>query len=94
MTAPARSDDRTAEIRELVRDYILEEFLPGERREALTDTTPLITGGILDSIATVKLVSFLEDRYGVRFQAHEMGADHLDTLRAIAATVEAKLPRS
>ena len=94
MDARDAGDGRTSEIRETVRDYVLEEFLPGERREALTDTTPLITGGILDSIATVKLVSFLEERYGVRFQAHEMSADHLDTVADVATTVAEKLPRS
>jgi len=79
------------EIKAAVKDYILDEFLPGEDPDDLTPDTPLITGGILDSIATVKLVGFLEDRFGVRFQAHEMSADYLDTLDEIAAAVESKL---
>ena len=41
-----------------VKGFILKEFLPGESPEQLTDSTPLITGGILDSIATLKLVAF------------------------------------
>jgi len=79
------------EIKAAVKDYILDEFLPGEDPEALTTDTPLITGGILDSIATVKLVGFLEDRFGVQFQAHEMSADFLDTLDEISGVVESKL---
>ena len=80
-------------IRETVRSFLLEEFLPGEDPAELGDSTPLITGGILDSIATVKLVAFLEKEYGVEFQAHEMSADHLDTIASIADLVQAKLPR-
>ena len=34
----------------------------GEDPSELTETTPLITGGILDSFATMKLVMFLEER--------------------------------
>ena len=53
------------EIREAVHAYILRHFLPGEDPDELTDQTPLITGGILDSIRTLKLVVFLEDTFGV-----------------------------
>jgi len=47
------------EIRQTVKSYILKEFLFGENPDELTDSTPLITGGILDSIATLKLVAFM-----------------------------------
>jgi acyl carrier protein len=73
-----------------IRDYILEEFLPGENPSALTDTTPLITGGVLDSLASVKLVAHLEERYGVVVEAHEMTADYLDTVDSIAQLVQSK----
>lgn len=74
-----------------VRDFVLEEFLPGEGPEALEDATRLMTSGIVDSIGTIKLVSFLEERYGVYFEAHELSADHLDSVEAIVRTVESKL---
>lgn len=82
-----------AAIRDAVREYILTEFLPGEDPQALTDSTPLITGGILDSIASVKLVSFLEERYGIRFEAHEVSVDFLDSIDRISETVERKLQK-
>lgn len=73
-----------------IKTYVLNEFLPGEDPDELADDTPILTGGILDSISTVKLVAFLEERFGVTFHAHEMNADYLDTLTDIAQTVEAK----
>ena len=73
-----------------VHDYILREFLPGEDPEELTDSTPLITGGILDSIGTLKLVVFLEDRFGVSIEAHEAAADQLDSISLIADLVSRK----
>lgn len=78
------------EIKRAVREYILAEFLYGEDSVELDETTPLVSGGVLDSIATVKLISFLEDTYDVRFQPHEMGAKHLETLDLIASLVESK----
>ncbi len=78
------------EIKASVKDYILTKFLPGEDPNLLEDSTPLITGGVLDSISTVELVSFLEEQFGVEFEAHEMSADYLDTLDTIASTVQSK----
>ncbi len=78
------------EIKANVKQYILDKFLPGEDPALLENTTPLITGGVLDSISTVELISFLEEQYGIEFGAHEMSADYLDTLDQIAATVQSK----
>jgi acyl carrier protein len=78
------------QIEKTVHDYILDEFLPGEDPAELTPQTPLITGGILDSISTLKLVVFLEDRFGVTVEAHEAGVDHLDSIERIIKLVERK----
>jgi len=74
-----------------VKDYILREFLPGENPAALTDSTQLITGGILDSLATLKLVSYLEEKYKIQIEAHEADVEHLNTLTNIAELVHAKM---
>ena len=81
----------TQETKEIVKGYILEEFLPGENPAELTDSTPLITGGILDSLATIKLVVFLEERFQIQIEAHETMADYLDTVDDIAQLVSSKI---
>ena len=79
------------DIKQDTKGYILEEFLPGENPAELTDSTPLITGGILDSLATIKLVLFLEQRFQIQIQAHETMVDYLDTLDDIANLVQSKM---
>jgi acyl carrier protein len=78
-----------AEIQNTVREYILKEFLLGES-DGLTETTPLITGAILDSIGTLKLVSFLEERYAITFRAHEVDTKYLNTISDISNLVLSK----
>ena len=80
-----------AEIKSTLRSFIREEFLPDEDPSALDDSTPLISTGILDSIATARLVSFLENQFAIRFKASEIGVERLDTIDLMAATIEAKL---
>jgi acyl carrier protein len=80
----------TEDIQDTLKQFILQEFLPGEDPNELTDTTPLITGGVLDSIATLKLVMFIEERFGITLQAHETDPDYLDTIALISNTILAK----
>lgn len=80
-------------IRATVRDYILKEFLPGVDPSELTDSTPLITGGILDSLATVKLVASLEEKFGIEIQPHEASMTYMDTVADIATLVAGKTKR-
>ena len=81
----------TDTIKQEIKDFILAEFLPGESPDDLTDSTPLISGGVLDSIATLKLVMHVEDKYGVGFEPHEVDKENLDTLDLIARLIRTKL---
>jgi acyl carrier protein len=78
-------------IKSTVKHFILEEFLPGERPEALTDDTALVSEGVLDSLATLRLVSFLEKEFKIAIAPHEVDAEYLNTLPSIAALVRSKL---
>ena len=80
----------TDEIVTAVKEFILNEFLPGEPPESLTRDVPLISGGILDSIATLKLVMFLEERFGIVLEPHEVDREYLDTLDRIAQLLSSK----
>ncbi len=74
-----------------VKTYLLDAFLPGADPSELTEDTALISAGILDSLATVRLVTYLEDQYKIEIAAHEASADHLDTIRQIADLVRSKV---
>jgi acyl carrier protein len=78
------------DIEAAIRGFILEEFLSGEEPGLLKDSTPLISTGVLDSIATLRLVAFLEQTFGIEMSAHETDAEHLDTIERIARLVRSK----
>lgn len=78
-------------VQEQVRQFILENFLPGEDPRNLTDETELKESGILDSLSTLKLVSFLEERFGVEFEANDLEAGNLSSLASIERLVRSKM---
>jgi len=77
-------------IQSAVQSYILQEFLPGASPSELAVDTPLISSGVLDSLATVRLVAFLEDQYHITIEPHEANVDFLDSVGQIAELVRAK----
>lgn len=85
-------NESAEDIAARTRTYLLDEYLPGESPDSLGNSTPLITSGVLDSIGTVKLASFLEGAFGIELEAHEMSVDLLNTIDDITKLVLSKRP--
>jgi len=81
------------EVEEALRAFVAAEFLSDSDRASLTDATPLVTSGILDSVGTLTLVGFLEEHFGVALEAHEIDVHNLNTIASIARLVRGKLSR-
>ena len=77
-----------------IRKHILSEFLEGEDPSELLKSTSLIMTGILDSMATLKLVLFLEREFSVSIDPQEVTADRLDTIAKMTELVHSKVPSS
>ena len=69
--------------------FVLEEFLEGTG-DGLSFESPLITSGILDSVGTLTLVTFLEDEFHVALAAHEADVENFNTISDMARLVRAK----
>lgn len=78
------------DIHAVVREYLIREVVRGVKPEELTPETRLISGGLVDSLSTLNLVQFLEERYSIQFEAHEVSVDNLDTTADIARLVAEK----
>jgi acyl carrier protein len=77
-------------VKETIRQFVLSTHLKGEEPDTLRDDTPLQTSGILDSLATLGLVTFIEQKFAVELDIYDTSVDQFDTLDDIAATVARK----
>ncbi len=74
-------------ISEVVRNYIIKEYLEeGDDRE-VTETTPLISGGIVDSFSMVSLLRFLEKKYAIHIPDADATPEAFDSVQSIVALV-------
>jgi acyl carrier protein len=79
------------EIKTAVRQFIAENVLLGIHQITIEDSTPLVTGGLIDSIGMLGLVNFLETRFKVEFVPREIDVHSLDTLEQIEELIRKKL---
>ncbi len=77
-------------IIETVRQYLTEHLCHGDRSQLPADDASLISSRLMDSIITLKLVSYLEDTFGIAFEAHEVTQENLDSINKIAVFVHRK----
>ena len=78
------------DVKDRLRQFIISTYLPGESPSNLRDNTPLRSSGILDSLATLGVVSFVEKEFGIELEAHETGIDNFECIDDIAALVQRK----
>jgi acyl carrier protein len=75
---------------EIVRDFLVKNFLYGEG-EKLMFNTSFIEGGIVDSTGIMELAAFIEERFGIKIDDEELVPENLDSLRNIDAYLSRKI---
>jgi len=55
-----------AELKDTILDYVKKEYLEEDDDREITFSTPLISGGIVDSFSMVSLKRFLETKYAIQ----------------------------
>jgi acyl carrier protein len=74
---------------ETIQRFIQDELVFGGIDGAISRDTPLCDG-VLDSIGLTELVSFIEERFGVRIEDGDLTADNFRSIAAIERLIDAR----
>ena len=88
MAQPSRFDE--TQIRNSVRDFVINKFLIGTDSKQLGDNDSFLEHGIIDSTGVLELVGFIEETFKCRVEDEELIPDNLDTLANIVLYVRSK----
>lgn len=69
--------------------FIRTQFLDGDAAGELTDKTPLLAWGVLDSFKTARLLGFIHDELGSQIAPEQLYAGNFRDIRSIAAMIRA-----
>lgn len=71
-------------------EFVRNELLHG-RKVALTEGADLLSAGIVDSLGILRLVSFIEDRFGVKVPDEDVVFENFQSIRAMGTYVSQRL---
>ena len=74
-------------MKEMILEYIRNEYLDEEDEVEIDENTPLISSGIVDSFSMVSLKRFLEKKYSVTIPDKEATPQAFDTVNSIIGLV-------
>lgn len=78
---------------EILRDYIVQERLLGRIPAGFDDNFDLLDAGILDSLAMTNLVVFIEEKFQVHIEDHELVPANFESVVTITSLVKSKLKK-
>lgn len=79
------------DVREMVRGYIVENFLFGDESPLTGDGISLLDEGIIDSVGVMELVAFLEQDFDIAVEDDELVPGNLDSVSNLVGFVGRKL---
>ena len=71
----------------LIRDYASKELLNGQLDIKLDDHTELIENGLIDSIAIIKLLAYLEETFSIEIEQQNLVPDNFESIESISQMV-------
>lgn len=77
-------------IEGLIRKYMDENVLYGDGAIEYTDDTSFLAAGILDSMAVLELVSWVETTFNIKPDVRDITPENFDSVGRLAAFIRAK----
>ena len=77
------------DVKDKIQQFVRAE-IPTAREIANLESSDLITDGIIDSLAIMKLIAFLEETFSIRLEDEEIIAENFETIETISFLVTTK----
>ena len=74
----------------VINAYICEELVQDSTLLPLSNATSLLDTGVLDSLSLMRLVAFVEERFGVVVDDVDLVPEHFDSVDAICAYLRSR----
>ncbi len=84
-------DSRNGAIEQTIHDFLAArpDLVAGAGGKLRFDQS-LIAGGLIDSLAVLDIVAFLEERFAIQFDPEDLTGENFDNIGAMAALVRAR----
>jgi acyl carrier protein len=79
------------QIEKELRQFVVDNFLFGQRDIEFKNDDSFMERGIVDSTGVLELVGFLEEKYQIKVEGEDLIPDNLDSIQNLHLFLEKKL---
>lgn len=79
------------EYKTALSDFIKQELLKG-RNVKLDDELDLLSAGVIDSLGILRMVAFMEERFGVKVPDEDVVFENFQNIKVMAEYIAQKKP--
>lgn len=73
--------------KELIRKFVLQKLAKKAIQMNVNDQDNLITTGVIDSLAVMQLVAFIEESFSIKVKDEDIVPDNFESIEAISVFV-------
>ena len=78
-----------SEVKNIIRNFIVENFLFGDD-EGLENNTSFLDKGIVDSTGILELIEFISEKFSIEVEDDELVPENLDSIDNVTAFIGRK----
>jgi acyl carrier protein len=81
----------TSNIANTIESFIVEEIMMVGKEIKIDPESSLIKSGIVDSLSLLRLISFLEEKFGIVIDDEDVVPENFDTIKIMESLVAEKI---
>jgi len=78
------------DVETAIERFVVDEIMLGDSNTKIDPNESLINSGVLDSLALLRLIAFLEEQMGVTVDDSEVIPENFETINEIKSFIEKK----
>ena len=78
------------ELRNELRRFITDSIMYGHNTDFLKDDASFLENGVIDSTGVLELIGYMESKFGITVEDHELVPENLDSINGLLRFVEKK----
>jgi acyl carrier protein len=78
----------------IVEEFIVDELIIGSKGQKIDYDESLVSKGVIDSLAILRLISFIEEKFNVKVNDDEVVLENFETINIIVKFIDDKLANS
>lgn len=79
------------ELTNIIKQYIFTIIVNNNENMAIKSTDSLIDSGIIDSLAIMKLLTFMEKKFSIQISNNDLMPENFESIESISKLVASKL---